>query len=56
MVDALQATDAAPISTPVDWRPGDRVIVAPTMSTDDAKEKFQNVEEISPYLRYADAP
>jgi alkyl hydroperoxide reductase subunit AhpC len=56
VVDALQATDAAPISTPVDWQPGDRIIVSPTMSTDDAKEKFQNVEEIRPYLRYADAP
>jgi thioredoxin-dependent peroxiredoxin len=56
VVDALQATDAAPVSTPVDWQPGDRIIVAPTMSTDEAKEKFQNVEEVRPYLRYADQP
>jgi alkyl hydroperoxide reductase subunit AhpC len=56
VVDALQATDAAPISTPVDWRPGDRVVVSPAMSTEEAKEKFQNVEEIRPYLRFADSP
>jgi thioredoxin-dependent peroxiredoxin len=56
VVDALQATDASPISTPVDWRPGDRVIVSPLMSTDDAKAKFANVEEVRPYLRYADQP
>lgn len=56
VVDALQATDANPISTPVDWRPGDRVIVSPAMSTDEAKTKMENVEEIKPYLRYADAP
>lgn len=56
VVDALQATDANPISTPVDWRPGDRVIVSPAMSTEDAKAKFSNVEEIRPYLRYADQP
>lgn len=56
VIDALQATDADPISTPADWRPGDRVIVAPTMSTDDAKARFQNVEELKPYLRFADAP
>jgi alkyl hydroperoxide reductase subunit AhpC len=56
VVDALQATDANPISTPVDWRPGDRVIVSPAMSTDDAREKFANVEEVRPYLRYADQP
>jgi len=56
VIDALQATDANPISTPVDWKPGDRIIVSPTMSTEDAKARFQNVDEKKPYLRYADAP
>ncbi|MAT05407.1 MAG: peroxiredoxin [Acidimicrobiaceae bacterium] len=56
VIDALQATDAAPIATPADWRPGDRVIVSPAMSTEDAKAKLPNVEEIKPYLRYADQP
>jgi alkyl hydroperoxide reductase subunit AhpC len=56
VIDALQATDANPVSTPVDWKPGDRIIVAPTISTEDAKAKFSNVEEKKPYLRYADQP
>ena len=56
VIDALQATDANPVSTPVDWKPGERIIVAPTMSTEDAKAKFQNVEEKKPYLRFADQP
>ena len=56
VIDALQATDQAPIATPVDWRPGDRVIVSPGLSTDDAKQQLQNVEEVKPYLRYADQP
>jgi thioredoxin-dependent peroxiredoxin len=56
VIDALQATDKNPISTPVDWKPGDRIIVAPTLSTEDAKAKFSNVEEKKPYLRYADQP
>lgn len=56
VLDALQATDRDPIATPADWRPGDRVIVSPAMSTEDAKGRFQNVEEIKPYLRYADQP
>ncbi|MFP5257162.1 MAG: peroxiredoxin [Acidimicrobiia bacterium] len=56
VIDALQATDANPISTPADWKPGDRIIVAPTMSTEDAKARFQNVDEKKPYLRFADAP
>ena len=56
VIDALQATDANPIATPADWRPGDRVIVAMAVSTEDAKKQFDNVEEFKPYLRYADAP
>ena len=55
-LDALQATDRAPISTPAEWVPGDRVIVAPTIATDDARERFANVDEVKPYLRFADAP
>ena len=55
-LDALQATDAATISTPAEWTPGERVIVAPTVSTEDARERFKNVDEVTPYLRFADAP
>ncbi len=55
-LDALQATDGAPISTPAEWTPGERVIVAPTVSTEDARERFKNVDEVKPYLRFADAP
>ena len=56
VLDALQATDRDPIATPADWRPGDRVIVAVGVPTEEAKEKFSNVEEFKPYLRFADAP
>ena len=56
VVDALQTTDADPIATPADWQTGDRVIVPPTMSTEEARTKLQNVDEVKPYLRYADAP
>lgn len=55
-LDALQVNDSGPFSTPADWQPGERVIVAPTVSTQDAREKFKDVEEIKPYLRYAAAP
>ncbi len=56
VVDALQIADQYEIATPVDWHPGDRVIVPPDVSTDDARAKFSNVEEIKPYLRWADNP
>ena len=55
-LDALQVNDAGPFSTPADWKAGERIIVAPTVTTDDARERFKGVEEVKPYLRYADAP
>ncbi len=56
VIDALQLTDLAPVSTPVDWEQGERVIVAPTISTEDAKVKFGEVEEVKPYLRWTPQP
>lgn len=56
VVDALQLTDLAPIATPADWKPGDRVIVGLGMSTEDARERFGEVEEVKPYLRWTAAP
>ncbi len=55
-VDALQTTDSAAVSTPVDWRKGDRLIVPPTVSTEDAKQKYEDVEEHTPYLRTTTGP
>ena len=55
-IDALQTADAKGVALPADWRPGDRVIVSPGLSTDDARTKLANVEEIKPYLRWADQP
>ena len=42
VIDALQVTDSAPVSTPVDWQPGDRVIVSPAMSTEDARARDEH--------------
>jgi alkyl hydroperoxide reductase subunit AhpC len=55
-LDALQVNDSGPFSTPADWKAGDRIIVAPTVSTDEAQQRFAGVEEVKPYLRYAQAP
>ena len=56
VIDALQLTDAMPVSTPSDWRVGDRVIVSPMMSTEDAKARFGTVDEVKPYLRWTPMP
>jgi thioredoxin-dependent peroxiredoxin len=55
-VDALQTTDSAAVSTPVDWRKGDRLIVPPTVPTDEAREKYEDVEEHYSYLRTTTGP
>lgn len=56
VIDALQLTDIAPIATPADWQPGDRVIVSLGLSTDEARERFAEVEEVKPYLRWTPQP
>lgn len=56
VVDALQLTDLAPVATPANWKPGNKVIVSVGMSTDDAKARFGDVEEVKPYLRWTPQP
>jgi hypothetical protein len=39
----------------VNWQPGDRAIIVPSVSDDDAKQQFpQGWEAKKPYLRYVD--
>ncbi len=40
ILDAVQLTADYSVSTPVDWKPGDDVIIAPAVSDDDARKKF----------------
>ena len=55
VIDALQIGDKHGIATPVNWRPGEKVIIPPTVNNADASAKFpQGFDEILPYLRYVD--
>jgi len=55
VIDALQTTDSQEVACPADWVPGDRVIIRPTVSEEDAKKKFpQGYETLRPYLRLTD--
>ncbi|RMH48660.1 MAG: peroxiredoxin [Alphaproteobacteria bacterium] len=54
-LDAIQATDGAPIATPANWTPGQDVIVALSLSDEEAKEKFGDVRPVLPYLRFTKA-
>ncbi|WP_031556304.1 peroxiredoxin [Parvularcula oceani] len=55
VLDALQTTDSAEVACPADWRPGDKVIIRPSVTPDEAKKKFpQGWDEQRPYLRLTD--
>lgn len=52
VIDSLQLSDRARIATPADWRPGDEVIIPPSISDADAERMFpQGFTTIKPYLR-----
>lgn len=48
VVDSLQTTDKNSVTTPINWVPGDDVVVPPPVSTADAKKKFGDVREVKP--------
>lgn len=50
-LDAVMKTDGAPLATPANWTPGQDVIVALSVSDDDAKAKYGDVDIRLPYLR-----
>jgi thioredoxin-dependent peroxiredoxin len=57
VVDSLQLTANYSVSTPADWKHGEDVIVAGTVSTEDAIKKFpKGVKIVKPYLRYTPQP
>jgi alkyl hydroperoxide reductase subunit AhpC len=57
VLDSLQLSSQFPVSTPVDWKDGDDVIIAPSVSDDDAKEKFpKGFRKVKDYLRYTPQP
>ena len=55
-LDAVQATDGVPFATPANWQPGQDVIVALSVSTEDAKARFGELDIKLPYLRFAKRP
>jgi alkyl hydroperoxide reductase subunit AhpC len=56
VIDALQVSDQYDIATPVNWNKGERVVVKPSISTEDAKKQFGEIEELRPYLRMTPDP
>ena len=50
-LDGIRMTEGKPFATPADWQPGDDVIVALSVSTEDAKARFGDVSVPLPYIR-----
>jgi alkyl hydroperoxide reductase subunit AhpC len=56
-IDALQRTARYPVATPANWQPGDRLILATSVPTDQARSVVgADAEELRPYLRLVADP
>jgi len=57
ILDSVQLTSRHTVATPVNWKPGEDVIVAPAIPSDEAKQKYPaGFREVKPYLRYVHQP
>ncbi len=57
VIDSLQLTANYSVATPADWKEGEDVIVALSVPTEAAIEKFpKGVKIVKPYLRYTPQP
>lgn len=61
VLDAIAKTDTRKLATPVDWKPGDKIVVLPGMSQKDAEASFKDVKMVDlpsgkRYLRFATLP
>jgi alkyl hydroperoxide reductase subunit AhpC len=56
VIDSLQLTARHKVSTPVNWQQGDDVIIAGSVSNDEARGLFGRWEEPKPYIRIVPQP
>jgi alkyl hydroperoxide reductase subunit AhpC len=56
VIDSLQLTAEHKVSTPVNWQQGEDVIIAGSVSNDEAKELFGEWKEPKPYIRIVPQP
>src|SRR5690242_3969692 len=56
-LDSIQLTAKHNVATPVNWKPGNDVIIPTSISDEDAKTKFpQGWKALRPYLRVTPQP
>ena len=57
LLDSLQLTAKHSVATPVNWKPGQDVIIPTSVSDEDAKKKYpQGFKTLKPYLRVVSQP
>jgi thioredoxin-dependent peroxiredoxin len=57
VIDSLQLTSQYSVATPVNWKEGDDCIIVPTVTDEQAKEKFpEGWKTLKPYLRMVAQP
>jgi alkyl hydroperoxide reductase subunit AhpC len=56
VIDSLQLTANHKVSTPVNWKQGEDVIISGAVSDDEAKELFGSWESPKPYIRIVPQP
>ncbi|HEX4133529.1 MAG TPA: peroxiredoxin [Bryobacteraceae bacterium] len=57
VLDSIQLTSKHKVSTPVNWKPGDDIVISPAVSDDEAKQIYpEGFRTLRPYLRLAKQP
>jgi thioredoxin-dependent peroxiredoxin len=56
VIDSLQLTARHRVATPVNWKQGEEVIIAGSVSNDEAKQIFGDWKEPKPYIRIVPQP
>jgi len=56
VIDSLQLTASHKVSTPVNWKQGEDVIIAGSVSNDEARDLFGTWREPKPYIRIVPQP
>ena len=57
LLDSIQLNAKHTVATPVNWKPGEDIIIPPTVSKEDADKKFPGgYKTLKPYLRVAPQP
>lgn len=57
VIDSMQLTAKHQVATPVNWKPGEDVIIVPSVSDEDARKKYpEGFKTLKPYLRVVKQP